>query len=141
MLVKINHSPLAQLDRMFDEAIRPNFFRGDLATFAASFRVDVSEDEKTITIEAELPGVKKEDAKIQIEKNHLAISAERKRETEETKKNYHRTERSFGQFTRTFVLGENIDRENIDATFENGVLRLVLPKIEPQKNTKDIVIK
>lgn len=142
MLVKFNsHNPLARLDRVFDEVLRPeSWFGNNLSTFAPTFRTDISEDEKSIVIEAELPGIKKEDAKISLEDKLLTIKAERKQESETQEKRYRRTERAYGSFSRSFVLSENIDRENISASYENGVLKLTLPKIEPVKNTKDIVI-
>lgn len=140
MLVKFNQNPFAAIDRVFEDVFR------DVATMNAGFmpnamRVDISEDEKNIYIEAEMPGLKKEDVKISIEDDILTIRGERKQETEEKKKNYHRVERYYGSFSRSFTLGENIDRENIDAKYEEGVLRLTLPKVEPVKNVKEIAVK
>lgn len=141
MLVKFNQNPFAAIDRVFDDV-----FRDVAPSFNASFnpysmRVNIAEDEKNIYIEAELAGLKKEDVKISVEDNVLTIRGERKQETEEKKKNYHRVERVFGSFSRAFTLGENIDKENIEAKYEDGVLHLTLPKVEPVKNIKEIALK
>lgn len=140
MLVKFNQNPFAAIDRVFDDVFRdvvPSFNSG----FNPSMRVDIAEDEKNIYIEAELAGLKKEDVKISVEDNVLIIRGERKQENEEKKKNYHRVERVFGSFSRAFTLGENVDKENIEAKYEDGVLHLTLPKVEPVKNIKEIALK
>ncbi len=141
MLVKFNQNPFAAIDRVFDDV-----FRDVMPSFNTGFnpnamRVDISEDEKNIYIEAELAGLKKEDVKVTVEDGVLTIRGERKQETEEKKKNYHRVERVYGSFSRAFTLGENIDKDNIEAKYEDGVLRLTLPKVEPVKNVKEIALK
>jgi HSP20 family protein len=141
MLVKFNQNPFAAIDRVFDDV-----FRDVMPSFNTGFnpnamRVDISEDEKNIYIEAELPGMKKEDVKVTVEDGVLMIRGERKQETEEKKKNYHRVERVYGSFSRAFTLGENIDKDNIEAKYEDGVLHLTLPKVEPVKNVKEIALK
>jgi len=85
--------------------------------------------------------MKKEDVKVTIEDGVLMIRGERKQETEEKKKNYHRVERVYGSFSRAFTLGENVDKDSIEAKYENGVLHLTLPKVEPVKNVKEIALK
>jgi HSP20 family protein len=141
MLVKFNQNPFAAIDRVFDDV-----FRDVMPSFNTGFnpnamRVDISEDDKNIYIEAELPGMKKEDVKVTIEDGVLMIRGERKQETEEKKKNYHRVERVYGSFSRAFTLGENVDKDSIEAKYENGVLHLTLPKVEPVKNVKEIALK
>ncbi len=141
MLVKFNQNPFAAIDRVFDDV-----FRDVMPSFNTGFnpnamRVDISEDEKNIYIEAELAGLKKEDVKVTIEDGVLTIRGERKQESEEKKKNYHRVERVYGSFSRAFTLGENIDKDNIEAKYEDGVLHLTLPKVEPVKNVKEIALK
>jgi len=141
MLVKFNQNPFAAIDRVFDDV-----FRDVMPSFNTGFnpnamRVDISEDEKNIYIEAELPGMKKEDVKVTVEDGVLMIRGERKQETEEKKKNYHRVERVYGSFSRAFTLGENINKDNIEAKYEDGVLHLTLPKMEPVKNVKEIALK
>lgn len=141
MLVKFTQNPFAAIDRVFDDV-----FRDVMPTFNTAFnpnamRVDISEDERNIYIEAEMAGLKKEDVKVSIEDNVLTIRGERKQENEEKKKNYHRVERVYGSFSRAFTLGENIDKDNIEAKYEDGVLYLTLPKVEPVKNIKEIALK
>lgn len=141
MLVKFNQNPFAAIDRVFDDV-----FRDTMSSFNTGFnpnamRVNIAEDENNIYIEAELAGLKKEDVKVSIEDNVLTIRGERKQENEEKKKNYHRVERVYGSFSRAFTLGENVDKENIEAKYEDGVLYLTLPKVEPVKNVKEIVLK
>lgn len=141
MLVKFNQNPFAVIDRVFDDV-----FRDTMPTLNTNFnpnaiRVNIAEDEKNIYIEAELAGLKKEDVKVSIEDNVLTIRGERKQESEEKKKNYHRVERVYGSFSRAFTLGENVDKDNIEAKYEDGVLHLTLPKVEPVKNVKEIALK
>ncbi len=140
MLVKFNQNPFAVIDRVFDDVFRDTMPAFN-TTFTPTMRVDISEDEKNIYIEAEMAGLKKEDVKVSIEDNVLTIRGERKQESEEKKKNYHRVERVYGSFSRAFTLGENIDKDNIEAKYEDGVLHLTLPKVEPVKNVKEIALK
>ncbi len=95
--------------------------------------VDISEDEHNITLQAEIPGVKQEDLAITLENNVLTITGERKFKDEEKKDNYHRIERRYGKFTRSFTLPASVDAQNVNATFENGVLNIALPKREEFK--------
>jgi HSP20 family protein len=141
MLVKVNQNPFAVIDRMLDDTLRNNFSSFTESFNANAMKVDISEDEKSLYITAELPGLKKEDVKISIEDNLLTIRAERKKETEEKQKNYQRVERFYGSFSRSFNLGDNVGTDAIEAEYKEGVLHLTLPKIEPVKNTKEVVIK
>ena|SRR5689334_9817251 len=100
--------------------------------------VDISEDKDKILITAELPGFKENDISIQTENGMLSISGERKFEqntpgTNTGDRNYHRVERSYGQFVRSFSLPNNVDRERIQATFRDGLLEVELPKREDAK--------
>ena len=109
---------------------------------APSFKVDISEDDAAIFIEADMPGVKKEDIKVSIEDNVLSISAERSQNEEEKSKGFHRIERTWGSLSRSFTVGENVDGDNIEATYDNGVLKIKVPKIEPKPKTgKEITVK
>jgi len=141
MLVKFNQNPFAAIDRVFDDVFRDVMPSSNTGFNPNAMRVDISEDDKNIYIEAELPGMKKEDVKVTIEDGVLMIRGERKQETEEKKKNYHRVERVYGSFSRAFTLGENVDKDSIEAKYENGVLHLTLPKVEPVKNVKEIALK
>jgi len=95
--------------------------------------VDIYEDDHQVTIQAELPGVEEKDLNITVENNVLTITGERKLENEENKENFHRIERSYGRFTRSFTLPSTLDTENINADFNNGVLKIVLNKSEAAK--------
>jgi|SRR5579859_1605681 len=95
--------------------------------------VDILEDEHNITLQAEIPGVKEEDLNITLENNLLTISGERKFKDEEKKDNFHRIERRYGKFTRTFTLPAGVDSQKVNATFENGILNITLPKREEFK--------
>ena len=92
-------------------------------------KIDVSEDEKGYLVHAEIPGVKKEDIKVSIEGNQVAISAEVKKEKEVKEgEKVLRSERYFGQVSRVFTLANDVDDSTAEAAYDNGVLTLKLPK-------------
>jgi HSP20 family protein len=95
--------------------------------------VDISEDKEKIVLTAELPGFKEDQLDVQLENGILTIRGERKMEEEKDGKNYHRVERSYGHFVRSFTLPNNVDRENVQARFENGLLHVEVPKREEAK--------
>ena len=95
--------------------------------------VDITEDDKEYLIKAELPEVKKEDIKVLVLDDVLSISGERSREKEEKGKKYHRIERAYGSFDRSFTLPEDADGAKIAAEFKEGVLKVRLPKSEKAK--------
>ena len=90
--------------------------------------VDVAEDDKEYLIKAELPEVKKEDVKVTVENGVLTITGERKFEKEEKNKKYHRVERAYGSFMRSFTLPQDAAGDKISAEFKDGVLKVHLPK-------------
>ena len=92
--------------------------------------VDIVEDKDRILLMVELPGFKEEEISIQLEGGVLTIRGERQFEREKEGRTYHRVERSYGQFVRTFTLPNNVDRENLKANFRNGVLEIEMPKRE-----------
>jgi HSP20 family protein len=102
--------------------------------------VDISEDDKEYLVKAELPDVKKEDIKLSIHENVLSISGERKYEKEEKGKKYHRVERAYGSFLRSFTLPEDADASKISAECKDGILKVHLPKSEKAK-PKSIEVK
>ena len=111
--------------RAFDELER-SFF-GNTAHTVSAFRTDVTDTGDAYKLEAELPGFKKDDIKIDIENDCLTISAERKAENEDKKHNFVKRERFYGSFSRSFdVSGINVD--GIEAAYTDGVLTLNLPK-------------
>ncbi len=90
--------------------------------------VDVYEDEHAITLKLEVPGVEQKDIDIRLENNTLSIRGERKFEKEEKEENFHRIERRYGSFSRSFTLPNTVDPEQVNAEFENGVLKVKLAK-------------
>jgi HSP20 family protein len=87
--------------------------------------------------------VKKDDMKISVENGYLTLSGERRHESEDedSKKKYHRIERSYGSYVRRFALPENVDREGIQASFTDGVLEVTLPKVEPKEESGSVEVK
>jgi HSP20 family protein len=102
--------------------------------------VDISEDDKEYVIKAEVPEMKKEDIKINVHEDVLTITGERKYEKEEKGKKYHRVERSYGSFLRSFSLPEDADGTKVIAEYKDGVLKVRLPKSEKAK-PKSIEVK
>ena len=94
---------------------------------------DITEDENKYELHFELAGLTKEDININIEKNVLTVSGERKSFDEDKKKNYHRIERHYGRFSRSFTLSDNTNSDEINAEFENGILTVTVPKAEEVK--------
>jgi HSP20 family protein len=95
--------------------------------------VDIVETEDGLTLKADVPDVKIEDVDIRVENNTLAIRGHRKFEKDEKLKGYHRIERSYGEFVRSFALPSTVDTEKVTADYGNGVLTIFLPKKETAK--------
>jgi HSP20 family protein len=95
--------------------------------------VDITEDDKEYLVKADLPEVKKEDVKVTVENGVLTITGERKFQKEEKDKRYHRIERSYGSFMRSFALPDGADGSKVNAEFKDGVLKVHLPKSEKAK--------
>ncbi len=95
--------------------------------------VDITEDDKEYLIKAELPEVKKDEIKINVQNDVLVISGERHYEKEEKDKKYHRVERAYGRFSRSFTIPEDSDPEHVSAEFKDGLLHVHLPKSERAK--------
>ncbi len=129
-----------QINRMFD-----NLFRGELpepsdllSTWNPS--VDIAEREDGYVVKVELPGVNKEDVRITLEENLLTIRGEKKQEKESKDQNYHRMERSYGSFQRSFTLPTSVKADKIDANYRDGILTVTLPKAEEARR-KQIEVK
>jgi len=138
----VTYDPFRELRSLQDEinrAFSSSFNRGgdnEMMRGAWSPNVDIYENKDNIVLEAELPGMSPDDVSISIENNVLTIHGERKFEKKSEQDNFHRVERSYGSFTRSFTLPPTVSSENADAAFENGVLRLTLAKREEAKPRK-----
>ena len=102
--------------------------------------VDISEDDKSYQINVELPDMKREDIKVNVENGILAISGERVREQEEEGRRFHRVERAYGTFARNFTLPQNVDANKVNATYRDGVLHVNIEKSESAR-PKSIEVK
>jgi HSP20 family protein len=102
--------------------------------------VDIEEDDKAYLVTMDLPGLDKKEVDIKLDGDALTVSGEKKNEKNEKGKNYHRIERSYGKFQRSFRLNDDVNREQIEAKFKNGVLHLTLPKAE-KAQPKQIEVK
>jgi HSP20 family protein len=120
----------SRLSQLFGET-RSN---DDTATlFSWSPAVDVAEDEKEYVVKADLPEVKKEDVKVNIQDGLLVVEGERKQEKEEKGKKFHRIERSYGKFVRRLGVPSDVDATKVSAEYSDGVLRVHLPKAPTAK--------
>ena len=143
-------SPLEEMERWFDEAwTRP--FSLFNRSFWPSLRVteldeispsvDIYEEGTDVVVKADIPGMDKKELKVDLTDDVLTISGEKKKEEKIEKKDYHRYERSYGSFCRSFRLPEGINTEKIEAHYNDGVLKVRLPKTEEaKKHTKKISV-
>lgn len=118
----------------FQQLVDSFFGRGNLPSLSDSgFNMpatDISENETAYNISAELPGIRKEDIKVSLHDGVLSIEAESKSEHEEKGDKQIRTERRYGKFVRRFTLGANVNEQGVEAKFEDGVLKLTVPKLK-----------
>eukprot|EP00734_Pompholyxophrys_sp_LG126_P000050 Pompholyxophrys_sp_v1_NODE_2_length_20472_cov_5.132586.p15 type:complete len:144 gc:universal NODE_2_length_20472_cov_5.132586:1980-1549(-) len=114
-------------NRFFESSLTPNKNYGSL--------VDICEDDKQYKIIADLPGYEQKDISIEQKNNYLYISAEKIIENEETNQKWYRRERRSTQFSRSFLLPENVDDQNITASLDKGILTLSIPKKDKNNNT------
>ncbi|MEJ2366956.1 MAG: Hsp20/alpha crystallin family protein [Acidobacteriota bacterium] len=101
---------------------------------------DLKEEENQFTVSLEVPGMKKEDIEINMENNVLTVRGERKFQSESQKENYHRIERAYGKFSRSFSMPTHVNSDAIAASYKDGMLEIVIPKAEESK-PKRIAIK
>ena len=128
----------AGIDQLFRGFFRPV---RDTRDTAAAIKVDVTEKPDAYVVNAEIPGVKKEDIKVSIDGNQISIGAEVKKETEEKKgETVIRSERYYGNQFRAFTLPQDIDQSKAEAQYEDGLLNLTLPKKEPG-TVKQVTVK
>ena len=123
--------PLANL-RLFEDAFT-RFLSEPVSNRPWSPAVDIFETENELVLKADLPEVDQKDIDVRVENQTLTISGERKFEKEESNKGFHRIERSYGNFVRSFAVPNTFDTEKIGAEFHNGVLTVTLPKKEAAK--------
>jgi HSP20 family protein len=95
--------------------------------------VDIEEDNDSIMVKAEIPGMQKEDIKVSVQSNILTITGERKHESETKNKTFHRVERSYGKFSRMITLPTDVDSDKVKANYKDGILSITLPKPEAVK--------
>jgi HSP20 family protein len=114
------------IDRFFNESLS----RAGGSAYSFVPKVDILEDEKAYEIHMAVPGLNKDDFKIDLNDNFLTISGERKFTQEKKENNYHSIETQYGNFSRSFSLPENVDVNKINAKYNNGILELVIPKDE-----------
>ncbi len=130
-----------EMDRLFNGGMARSTRGEEPMTITAwSPSVDITEDDKEFLVKAELPEVKKDEVKVTVEDDVLTIRGERKAEKEEKGKKYHRIERSYGSFERSFTLPEAADAGKISSEFKDGVLTVHLPK-NPNAKPKAIEVK
>ena len=120
-------------DRIFREAFSPQFGDTELSTRAWAPAVDIYETDNDIVLKAELPGVDPKDVEVRVEDNTLYLKGVRNYEKEVKEQNYHRIERSYGSFARSFSLPNSIDAEKVKAEYKDGLLTLTMPKREEAK--------
>ena len=120
-------------DRFFDELPLPGLFDEDTALVPA---FDISETENEYVITGELPGIDAKNLDITFTEGILSIKGEKNEEKEEKEENYHRIERSYGSFHRSFRIPNRVQTDKLDATYKDGVLKLTLPKAETSEVKK-----
>lgn len=115
-----------QINRIFQDYNRGSDELLTSGTFVPP--VDIYEDEHSITLKLEVPGIEEKDLDIKLENNTLTVRGERNFEKEEKEENFHRIERRYGAFARSFTLPNTVDPENVQASYENGILKITLAK-------------
>ncbi|MBM3285268.1 MAG: Hsp20/alpha crystallin family protein [Candidatus Aminicenantes bacterium] len=131
-----------RMNRLFEDAF--SSARGeerDIVSSSWAPAVDIYEDENQLVVTAEIPGIEEKDIEIKVEDSTLSIQGERKMEKETKEENYHRIERAYGSFYRSFTLPNYIDQDRIQAEHENGILKITLPKKPELKPRKVRILK
>lgn len=128
----VNDEISSILNRNFDSFF-PEYIYND--EYKCGMPVEIDEKEKEYCVKAELPGVKKEDLDIDLEKNRLTISAKKEEESKEDTKGFRKSEFKYGEFSRTVYFPDEIDVEKTTAKLEHGILRIEAPKLNAEKAT------
>ena len=122
-----------EVNRLFSTNLTRGFGEEGIGRGAWNPSVDIYENKDHIVLEAELPGMKREDFELSVENNVITLRGERQFEKKDDSDNYHRVERSYGSFTRSFTLPQTVSADGATAEYRNGVLRVTLPKREETK--------
>jgi len=130
-----------RMNRLFEDVSGPRAEEKDVLASSWAPSVDIYENENEVVLAAEIPGVDEKDVEIKVEDNNLTLRGERKFEKETKEENYHRIERSYGSFFRSFALPSYIDQDRIEAEHENGVLKIRMPKRSELKPRKVKILK
>lgn len=125
-----------EMNRLFMTSVPRGFSEEEMASGGWAPSVDIYESETEIVLEAELPGMARDEFEVSIENNVITLKGERKFERKDDGDNYHRVERAYGAFTRSFSLPRSVVANETTADFKNGVLRVSLPKKEEAKARK-----
>jgi HSP20 family protein len=128
-----------KMNRLFEDAVTARGEEKDMISSTWTPSVDIFETENELILTAEVPGVEEDNIEIKIEDNTLCLNGERKFEKETKEENYHRIERSYGSFYRSFTIPRNVDQEKIKAEHDNGVLRISMPK-KPESKPKTVKV-
>jgi HSP20 family protein len=134
----------SEVDRLFDNFLREPFGGIDWPMWGQgkwSPAIDVAEDEKAVTVRAEVPGIDPKDLDVTVAGGQLVLSGEKKESSETKEKGFYQSETRYGSFRRVIPLPEGVDTENVDAQYANGVLTLHLAKTRPPEKTKRIEVK
>ena len=129
-----------EMNSLFENFFTPRIRETEVLPYRWEPVCSLKEDDESYTLEAEIPGLKKEDIKISLKNDVLTVSGERKEEKEKKDKHSHLFERQYGSFCRTFTLPVGVVEDKIDATYKDGILKVVLPKTEEEK-VKEIAVK
>jgi HSP20 family protein len=126
----VRRSEVPAVSRLFDEFFNDFPFTSSMVEGKENWipSVDILEKDGKIILRAEIPGMTEKEIELKVEGDTLILKGERKMESEDKKSNYHRIERSYGSFTRSFRLPDTVDSEKIDADYKNGVLTITIPK-------------
>jgi len=122
-----------RFNQLFNETFARAFGDPEATSRAWVPAVDIYETGENLVLQAELPGINPDDVEIRVEDNTLYLKGERKFEKEVKEENFHRVERSYGTFARSFALASSIDSDKVKAEYKNGILTLTLPKREEAK--------
>ncbi len=129
-----------EINRLFDGFLQGGTKDEDFGLSLWTPAVDIAEQDNDYVVKVELPGMSKDDVKITLESNILTIRGEKKQEKDLKEENYHRIERSYGSFQRSFTLPTTVKSDKIDASYRDGILSITLPKMEEAK-PKQIEVK